>query len=95
LPRRPYHLLAIAFVARFAGANAIGEIMTGMGNDGVAGLKEMKDAGAETIAQDEASCVVFGMPKEAIQAGAAGHITALPSIPGKILELAGRKSLVP
>ncbi|HLP42175.1 MAG TPA: chemotaxis response regulator protein-glutamate methylesterase, partial [Fibrobacteria bacterium] len=57
--------------ARFAGANAVGVILTGMGNDGAAGMKEMRDAGAETVAQDEASCVVFGMPKEAINAGGA------------------------
>ena len=57
-------------VARFAGANATGVIMTGMGDDGARGLKEMSDAGAATIAQDEASCVVFGMPKEAIKRGA-------------------------
>lgn len=58
-------------VAKFAGRNATGIIMTGMGDDGARGLKEMFDAGAHTIAQDEASCVVFGMPKEAIKLGAA------------------------
>ena len=57
-------------VARYAGANALGIIMTGMGDDGARGLKEMRDAGARTIAQDEASCVVFGMPNEAIKLGA-------------------------
>ena len=54
-------------VAKFAGRNALGIIMTGMGDDGARGMKEMHDAGATTIAQDEASCVVFGMPKEAIK----------------------------
>ncbi len=77
--------------ARFAGANAVGVILTGMGNDGAAGLKEMREAGAETIAQDESSCVVFGMPKEAIKAGAACHVIPMTDIPAKILELAARK----
>lgn len=79
-------------VARFAGANAIGVIMTGMGSDGAAGLKEMRDAGADTVAQDEASCVVFGMPKEAINAGGAAHVVSLGSIPAKILELAAKRT---
>ena len=56
-------------VAKCAGANALGIIMTGMGDDGAAGLLEMRNAGAQTVAQDEASCVVFGMPKEAIKRG--------------------------
>lgn len=68
-------------VARFAGANALGVIMTGMGRDGAAGLLEMRTAGAHTIAQDEASCVVFGMPKEAIKAGAAETVVPLSEIP--------------
>jgi two-component system chemotaxis response regulator CheB len=67
--------------ARAAGRNALGIIMTGMGDDGARGLKEMRDAGAETIAQDEASCVVFGMPKEAIRLGAAGRIVPLDDLP--------------
>lgn len=75
-------------VARFAGKNAVGVIMTGMGADGADGLKEMRDAGAETVAQDEASCVVFGMPKEAIERGGACHVASLDNIPRKILELA-------
>jgi two-component system chemotaxis response regulator CheB len=57
-------------VARCAGRNAMGVIMTGMGDDGARGLKEMRDAGAVTLAQDEASCVVYGMPKEAVGMGA-------------------------
>ncbi len=68
-------------VAKFAGANALGIIMTGMGDDGARGMKEMKDAGARTIAQDEASCVVFGMPKEAIKLGAVDTIASLDKIP--------------
>jgi two-component system chemotaxis response regulator CheB len=59
-------------------------ILTGMGNDGAAGLKQMRGAGAYTIAQDEASCVVFGMPREAIEAGAAIEILALDRI-GRVL----------
>jgi two-component system chemotaxis response regulator CheB len=76
-------------VARFAGANALGIIMTGMGDDGARGLKEMANAGAATIAQDEASCVVFGMPKEAIKLGAAERVLGLDAIPAAIVE-AGR-----
>ncbi|MBI4740946.1 MAG: chemotaxis response regulator protein-glutamate methylesterase [Betaproteobacteria bacterium] len=72
-------------VAKFAGANALGIIMTGMGDDGARGMKEMHDAGASTIAQDEASCVVFGMPKEAIKLGAADRTLALDQIPAVIV----------
>jgi two-component system chemotaxis response regulator CheB len=68
-------------VAKFAGANALGVIMTGMGDDGARGLKEMRDAGAQTVAQDEESCVVFGMPQEAIKHGGAGQIASLDDIP--------------
>jgi two-component system chemotaxis response regulator CheB len=66
--------------ARYAGANAIGVIMTGMGDDGARGLLEMKQAGAKTVAQDEKSCVVFGMPKEAIKLGAADKVLPLDAI---------------
>jgi two-component system chemotaxis response regulator CheB len=72
-------------VAKFAGRNATGIIMTGMGDDGARGLKEMLDAGAATVAQDEASCVVFGMPKEAIKLGAAKRIVPLHEIHWAIL----------
>ena len=67
-------------VARFAGRNASGIIMTGMGDDGARGLREMLDAGAHTVAQDEASCVVFGMPKEAIKLGAAKRVLPLKDL---------------
>ncbi|MFL6697760.1 MAG: chemotaxis response regulator protein-glutamate methylesterase [Vitreoscilla sp.] len=67
-------------VARCAGANALGIIMTGMGDDGAAGLLEMRSAGAQTLAQDEQSCVVFGMPKEAIKRGAAAKVVPLDTI---------------
>jgi two-component system chemotaxis response regulator CheB len=72
-------------VARFAGKNATGIIMTGMGDDGARGLREMLDAGASTVAQDEASCVVFGMPKEAIKLNAAQRILPLHDIHQAIL----------
>ncbi len=67
-------------VSRYAGKNAIGVIMTGMGDDGAKGLLEMKEEGAFTIAQDEKSCVVFGMPKEAIKLNAAKEILSLNQI---------------
>ncbi|MFW5792728.1 MAG: protein-glutamate methylesterase/protein-glutamine glutaminase [Bacteroidota bacterium] len=66
--------------ARHAGRNAIGIIMTGMGADGAAGLLEMKDAGANTVAQDERTCVVFGMPKEAIKLNAAKSVLSLENM---------------
>lgn len=71
--------------AQAAGRNAVGVILTGMGDDGAAGLLEMRQAGAHTIAQDEASCVVFGMPKEAIALGAAAEVLALDRIAGSVL----------
>jgi two-component system chemotaxis response regulator CheB len=66
--------------AQFAGGNAVGVIMTGMGDDGAQGLLEMHEAGAITVAQDEKSCVVFGMPKEAIKRGGADHVLPLEQI---------------
>jgi two-component system chemotaxis response regulator CheB len=72
-------------VAQSAGANAFGVIMTGMGNDGAEGLLEMRQAGAFTLAQDEASCVVFGMPKEAIERGAVDRVANLAGISAAIL----------
>lgn len=72
-------------VAKFAGTNALGIIMTGMGDDGARGLKDMRDSGAQTIAQDEATCVVFGMPKEAIKLGAAERVLPLNAIPAALL----------
>ncbi|MGA7155363.1 MAG: chemotaxis response regulator protein-glutamate methylesterase [Acidobacteriaceae bacterium] len=71
--------------ARYAGKNAVGVILTGMGDDGAKGMLEMKQAGAMTLAQDEASCVVFGMPKEAIRHGAVSKVLPLSSIAGAIL----------
>ncbi|MBP8308357.1 MAG: chemotaxis response regulator protein-glutamate methylesterase [Burkholderiaceae bacterium] len=75
-------------VAKVAGANALGVIMTGMGDDGARGLLEMHDKGARTLAQDEDSCVVFGMPKEAIKLGAAQRIVPLSAIAAEIVSAA-------
>lgn len=69
-------------VAQSAGANALGVILTGMGDDGARGLREMHDAGARTAAQDEASCVVFGMPREAIALGAVDDVLPLSAVAG-------------
>lgn len=77
-------------VARYAGANTIGVILTGMGGDGAKGMLAMKQAGAYTIAQDEASCVVFGMPKEAIKLGCVDKILSLENIPAAMLAQASR-----
>jgi len=77
-------------VAISAGAKAVGVIMTGMGDDGAEGLYEMKEAGAATIAQDEASCVVFGMPKEAISRGAVDAVMPLEQIARAALSLQAR-----
>lgn len=71
--------------ARYAGGNAIGVIMTGMGDDGAKGLLEMKEAGAKTIAQDEKTSVVFGMPKEAIKLNAATKVLPLEQMAGYVL----------
>ena len=71
-------------VAKCAGANALGVIMTGMGDDGAAGLLEMRKAGAQTVGQDEASCVVYGMPKEAVKRGAVAKVVPLDGIAREI-----------
>jgi two-component system chemotaxis response regulator CheB len=71
--------------AQAAGKNAVGVILTGMGKDGAAGMLAMKEAGAHNFAQDEASCVVFGMPREAIALGATHEVGALTSLPGMVL----------
>jgi two-component system chemotaxis response regulator CheB len=71
--------------AKFAGRNALGIIMTGMGDDGARGLLEMREAGADTIAEDESTCVVFGMPKEAIRMGAAKTVLPLDHIAAKVI----------
>jgi two-component system chemotaxis response regulator CheB len=71
--------------ARYAGQNAMGVILTGMGDDGARGMLEMKQAGASTIAQDEATCVVFGMPKEAIKLGGVDRVMPLEAVARAIL----------
>jgi len=75
--------------ARYAGKNAVAVIMTGMGDDGARGMLEMKEAGAYTVAQDEATCVVFGMPKEAIKLGAVKTVSPLDHIAGIVLRESG------
>jgi two-component system chemotaxis response regulator CheB len=67
-------------VAKAAGKNAVGIIMTGMGDDGARGMKELRDAGASTYAQDESSCVVFGMPKEALLQGGVRDVISLENM---------------
>lgn len=79
-------------VAKYAGANSVGIMLTGMGSDGAKGMLEMKEAGAINIAQDESSCVVYGMPKEAVAIGAVDHILPLDQIPRKALHLASTRS---
>jgi len=73
-------------VAKYAGRNAMGVIMTGMGDDGARGLKEMHDAGAFTLAQDEASCVVYGMPREAVKHGGVDRSLPLAALAGSIMK---------
>ena len=72
--------------ANCAGKNVIGVILTGMGKDGAAGMLEMKQAGAYNFAQDEASCVVFGMPKEAIAAGGVDEVVPLQEMAPKVMK---------
>ena len=74
-------------MARYAGKNAVGVIMTGMGDDGARGMAEMKRAGANTIAQDEESCVVFGMPNEAVKHGGVDRVLALDRIAAEAIRL--------
>jgi two-component system, chemotaxis family, protein-glutamate methylesterase/glutaminase len=83
--QRPAVDVLFQSVSQYAGANAIGVLMTGMGADGAKGLLAMKEAGAKTIAQDEASCVVFGMPKEAIKLGGVDKIVPLDRIASEIV----------
>lgn len=85
--QRPAVDVLFKSVARYAGANALGIILTGMGKDGAAGMLDMKKAGAVNIAQDERSCVVFGMPKEAIAAGAVDYVRDINSIAGQAISI--------
>lgn len=84
--QRPAVEILFNSVAKYAGQNAVGAILTGMGKDGAQGLLNMRNAGANTIAQDERSCIVFGMPKEAIELGAAQVIKPLNMITQTILD---------
>jgi two-component system chemotaxis response regulator CheB len=85
--QRPAVEILFQSVAKYAGSNAIGVILTGMGKDGAKGLLEMKNAGAYTIAQNEESCIVFGMPKEAIALGGVMKIEHLNKIPQTLINL--------
>jgi len=89
---RPSINVLFKSAARSLRARAVGVILTGMGDDGADGLKEMRDAGAATVAQDEATCVVYGMPRAAVERGAAGRVAALDDIPGLIVELASQEA---
>jgi two-component system chemotaxis response regulator CheB len=82
-------------VAKSGIANAIGVLLTGMGRDGAEGLLQMRLAGATTIAQDEMSSVVFGMPKAAIERGAAQHVLSLSDIPEAIFAALGARKQQP
>ena len=88
--QRPSVDVLFSSVAETAGPDAVGVLLTGMGSDGAQGLLRMKRAGARTIAQDEATSVVFGMPREAIRLGAADRVLPLPRIAGAILGAAHR-----
>ncbi|MBW1914843.1 MAG: chemotaxis response regulator protein-glutamate methylesterase [Deltaproteobacteria bacterium] len=85
--QRPAADVLFKSVASYAGSNAVGIILTGMGTDGAEGLLKMKEAGAKTIAQDEKSCVVFGMPKEAIKLGAAEKVVSLQQVARTSLQM--------
>ena len=92
-PQHPCPHIDVLFdsVAKHAGPNAVGVILTGMGTDGARGLLAMRGAGARTLAQDESSCVVFGMPKEAIRIGAAERVVGLQDMPGRIVDALAAK----
>ncbi|MCD4650604.1 MAG: chemotaxis response regulator protein-glutamate methylesterase [Candidatus Cloacimonetes bacterium] len=85
--QRPAVDILFKTVASSAGRNAVGVILTGMGKDGAAGMELMKKSGAINIAQSEKTCVVFGMPKVAIESGVVNHIEDIDKIPRKILEI--------
>lgn len=87
--QRPSVDVLFQSVADVAGANSVGVVLTGMGGDGARGLLRMKEAGAKTIAQDESTCVVYGMPKEAARLGAVQQVLPLPSIAPAICAAAG------
>jgi two-component system chemotaxis response regulator CheB len=83
--QRPSVDVMFASVAQAAGSHAVGVLLTGMGTDGAKGLLALRRAGAKTIAQDEASCIVYGMPREARRLDAVGTVAALADIPGVLI----------
>ncbi|MFI5232203.1 MAG: chemotaxis response regulator protein-glutamate methylesterase [Gemmatimonadales bacterium] len=89
--QRPAVDVLFQSVAQQAGRNAVGVVLTGMGADGARGLLQMREAGAHTIAEDESTCIVFGMPKEAIELGAAAEVVPLPMVAGRIAEALRRR----
>jgi two-component system, chemotaxis family, protein-glutamate methylesterase/glutaminase len=91
--QRPSVDVLFASVAKVAKGDAIGAILTGMGSDGAQGLLKMKQAGARTLAQDEGSCVVFGMPREAIRLGAADRVVPLPQMAAELIALSAAARL--
>jgi two-component system chemotaxis response regulator CheB len=90
--QRPSVDVLFSSVAEAAGADAVGVLLTGMGNDGAQGLLKMRQAGAHTIAQNEATCVVYGMPREAVALGAAAQILPLPAVAEAMLAAAARRA---
>ena len=91
---RPSASVLFKSVAHAFGPRAIGVLLTGMGDDGATGLAEMRQAGAVTVAQDEGSCVVYGMPAEAIRLGAADHVLAPEDIAGLLVKHAASRKAV-
>jgi len=90
--QRPSVDVLFSSVAEAAGADVVAALLTGMGNDGAQGLLKLRRAGARTIAQDEATCVVFGMPREAIELGAAAQVLPLAAIAEAILAARQRRA---
>ena len=90
--QRPSVDVLFRSMAHHVGSSAVGVILTGMGADGARGLLAMREAGAYTIAQDEASCAVFGMPKEAIRLGAATKVVSLPHVSQHVLDVLAQRS---
>jgi two-component system chemotaxis response regulator CheB len=89
---RPSVDVLFGSAAKYAGKNAVGVILTGMGKDGALGMRKMKDAGAYNFAQDEASCVVYGMPREAMLLGAAHEVGSMNALPGMVLDYFATRS---
>lgn len=91
--QRPAVDVTFSSIAKYAGANSLGVILTGMGQDGARGLKDMHDSGAPTIAQDQKTCVVFGMPKVAIEYGGVDYVMPLGGIANKIISILNEPSV--